>query len=148
MKNEGLKQANILAKWLDMNDIDIDDMNIIITLKDESVYKIMNDGSIMYVSDKDNKAYSNANEIISQIESTKSKDSVKTATFDVIMPIQSFNTTDVASLQNVITDMKVNKVKDGFAYLTYNGMSCEEPETVSADIKLRYGIASAIVTKK
>lgn len=75
MKNEGLKQANILANWLETNNRTIDDLIVTIVVKDSSTYKIMSDGSIVAMSagTDDDIAFQNANVLITSIESKKAK---------------------------------------------------------------------------
>lgn len=77
MKNEGFKQANALANWFESNDIDIDDVTINIKLKDDSLFKIMSDGSIMKISSdtSDNTVFANATEAINSFDGKKVNDS-------------------------------------------------------------------------
>lgn len=79
MKNEGIKQANVLANWFEANDITIDDVIVTIKLKNDDFYKVMSDGSIVVISNNlnGNKAFSNAADVITHIEGKKStKDSI------------------------------------------------------------------------
>ena len=151
MKNEALKQANELMNWLEMKDTSIDDVIVTIKLKNDKTYKIMNDGSIvsMSSSDSDNKAFANAQEIISAIE-TKSQKS-HDAKFDIMIDIDNIKQHLGAStkdcLQSIFTDMIVKKVNDEFAFLTYNGDDSEEPSTVAADIRLKYGVKPFSIKK-
>lgn len=151
MKNESLKQANILMNWLEMNDIQTNDVIVTIMLENGKTYKAMNDGSIVQMSadDNDNKAFANAQELIALLESkqTKSNDAI----FKIKMPLQNINSkfhaTSLDAIQKVFDDMTVDSVDDSFAYLTYNGNESEEPETVDADIRLKYGVKPFSIKK-
>ena len=81
MKNAGLKQANALVNSLEANDEKIDDVSIVVALKNGTTFKIMSDGSIVKISDdtKDNTVFENANEALASLKvSKKQTDSIKT----------------------------------------------------------------------
>lgn len=139
MKNEALKQASILVNALDLNDSTIEDVVITIKMKNDSIYKIMNDGSIVLISDNANKAFANASEVIRSFDDKSKK--MHDAEFDIIIPRMHLNKIDDST-------MKVVSVDDTFAYLTYRGSDCEEPETIANDIRLKYGIRPTSITRK
>lgn len=79
MKNNALKQANALINWLEANDIELSDVNVTAKLKDESLFKIMNDGSIIKISNgtDGNKTFNDASEAIASFDIAKeTKDTI------------------------------------------------------------------------
>lgn len=151
MKNEGLKQANILANWFEMNDKQIDDVIVTIKLKNDMIYKIMTDGSIVKISNDihNNHAFANADEAIKSAEANASaKDD---AIFEIELPIERFKkergiTDD--ELGQAFDDMKVKDIKDNVAFLTYAGNKEEEPETIAVDIQRKYGVRPISIKRK
>ncbi len=141
MKNEGLKQANTLVNWLEMNDNVIDDISITLKMKNDTIFKIMSDGSILKISSTTNKnnAFANAAEAISNAESKTTTDS----TFKIQLPIERIkakhNLTD-DDIKSFFNDMTVDAIDDNVAFLTYEGNKEEEPETIAIDIQHKYGV--------
>ena len=145
MKNEGLKQANALVNWFEINDIVVDDIIVTIKLKDNSMYKVMTDGSIVAISTdtNNNHAFQSASEAISAYELKKKPITKDEAVFKIKLPVERLkksNHLDDTDLKSFFNDMALDEVKDNVAFLTYTGGKEEEPETIAVDIQRKYGV--------
>ena len=145
MKNNAIKQANALMHWLETNEADVEDVIVTIRLKNGKIHKVMNDGSIVTISEnvKNDKSFANAAEAISYLET--SAKSTNDAIFKIKMHMSSGMTKD--SLQSLL-NVTVNEIVDEYASMTYIGNRSEEPETVANDIRLKCGIMPLSITKE
>ena len=161
MNNEALKQANLLANWLDSNDKHISDMTITMALKDkneESIVTVMSDGSIKKVDSNTNeaKAFSSAVDAIKSMsnDNANAKDSFPNqATFSIELDYHDFakhfdDKITIENAQEYFDDMIVKKIANGIIYLAYEGSLFENADTVAHDILAKYDTMPIAIKKE
>ena len=157
MKNNAIRQANMLVNWLEANNKTVTDVNVNIVVKDknnEMYIDVMSDGSITKSDDSTSSAssFGSATECIKSI-STMKKDSLPNeSSFLIIINTKDFmkhhkGKLDIVELQDYFNDYIVKSADDDKIKLLYIGNISEEPKTVAVDFINRYGFNPIDVKK-